>query len=1011
MIPFVLRNRFAVILLTLFVMGVGIRAATSISNEKFPDVELPTLVMQVQYKSHTAEEVERQITLPIEKAIEKAKPYESLTSQSRENGAVITVSYDFGTDMDKTERLLQSAIVGSGLPQEAEISYKRISADAKPVYSLAMTAENTKELEEKVKEDLAPELQNIEGVNAIELEGTAENQVIIRVNEQEANAYGITLKDIQSAVAQSEYILPLGIMEEEQSSIAVSMEGRVDQLEAIGDIAVPVTSSTAGTTKTTVLLRDIAEIKPVEQVSTLTRYNGQPAIVVEVFRTQEGNTAEVARAVREEVERFNQSYDFSLFTVIDQGKDVEESIHSLLREGGFGALFTVLIVLLFLRNVRATLIAIISLPLSILGTIYVLEAFGYSLNIMTLGGMAVAVGRIVDDSIVVIENIFRWLQKEKAKSKLEVMYQATKEVFGPVMSSTLATVVVFLPLAFVDGLVGEFFRPFSLTVVTSILLSLAVAFLIIPVLAVYMFKGELQEKEDVWLKRGYEKLLAACLRKKVVVILSACSLLVASGIMISMIGKSFLPAEPAHALEVEMELPGAASLAETDKLSQQVEAAMLEQDSVDYVQASIGRRDEAGVLRSNTSADNKATYFVQLTEDVDLEQAKFSLGQLVQEELTSIYPDGMVRINEVQQEGPPSGTSIEVKLYGNRTEALIQAADQVYDVMMANADLKNIVNRTQQLQPKYVVRLTEEAKLLGVQPMAVYQQVNEKLQPVSAGNMTFDGEATEVLMQLDQPLSGKEELENSLILTPQGPMPLKKIATIEQQLTPTAIEHQDGKMAVKLAADSAGEEVGKVSKALERDLSAIDLPSGVEWETGGGQELMSDGFKDLGTAMTIAVALVFVVLTVTFGGLLTPLVILSALIFVPIGSVGALLLAGETLSMSGMIGMLMLIGIVVTNAVVMLDRVEMNRKKRMDLRASILEASATRLRPILMTALATVFALLPLALSDSSSGVISKGLAIAVIGGLTTSTLLTLVFIPVLYSMLGKYRRFAHEEI
>lgn len=1011
MIRWALRNRMAVILLTLFVMSVGVLSATTISNEKFPDVEMPTLVMQVQYKNHTAEEVEKQITVPIEKAVEKVKPYDTLTSQSREHGAVISVSYEFGTDMDEKERLIQSAIVASGLPQEAEVSYKRFSADSRPIYSLAMTAENEKELEARVEAELAPELQNIEGVSSLEIKGTTESQVIIRVNEQQANTYGITLKDIQTALAQTNYVLPLGIIEEERASFAVSMEGRVDQLEALGDVAVPVKIPSPEEANTTVRLRDIADIESVEHSSIITRYNEQSAIILEVFKTQDGNTAEVAHAVREEVDRFNQSNEFTSYTVIDQGKDVEKSVQSLLKEGGFGALFTVLVILLFLRNFRATVIAMISLPLSILGTIYVLEVFGYSLNIMTLGGMAVAVGRIVDDSIVVIENIFRWLQKEKAKSKLDVMYRATREVFGPVMSSTIATVVVFLPLAFVDGIVGEFFRPFSLAVVTSILLSLAVAFLIIPVLAVHMFKGELHEKEDGWLTRGYERMLAMCLRYKALVILAACMLLVASGFMIHTIGKSFLPAEPAQALEIEMELPAMASMEDTDKLSQVVEAALLEQESVEYVQVSIGRTDKAAAMRTNTTANNKATYFIMLAENAELEQAKMSLEQRVQDELTSVYPDGMVRIKEVQKEGPPSGTSIEVKLYGHRTDTLIHAADQVYDVMLANDSLKNVVNPTQGLQPNYVVSLTDDAKQLGVQPMAVYQQVHEQIQQVSAGHMTLDGEETEVLMQLDQPLSGKAELENSLMMTPQGPKRLKEIATVVEELAPTAIEHQDGKMAVKLVADSAGEEVGKVTKELKKDLAAIQLPSGVEWEVGGGQELMSEGFKDLGLAMAIAVGLVFVVLTVTFGGLLTPLVIMSSLIFVPVGSVGALLLTGETLSMSGMIGMLMLIGIVVTNAVVMLDRVERNRIKQMDLKAAILEASTTRLRPILMTALATVFALTPLALSSSSSGVISKGLAIAVIGGLTTSTLLTLVFIPVLYSVLGSYRRLVHEEI
>ncbi|MDG0813487.1 efflux RND transporter permease subunit [Cohnella rhizosphaerae] len=336
---------------------------------------------------------------------------------------------------------------------------------------------------------------------------------------------------------------------------------------------------------------------------------------------------------------------------------------------------------------------------------------------------------------------------------------------------------------------------------------------------------------------------------------------------------------------------------------------------------------------------------------------------------------------------------------------MLTASQQAFTLMAANTNLKNLSSTASQLQNEYTLTLSQEARQKGISPALVYQQAKDRLQPMSAGSLNIDGRVYEATIHYDRIISGKDDLLGMKLATPDGPMTLGDIADATAATVPASIQHQDGKTAVRLAATVDGEGVGQATAALKKDLAALSLPAGVSWEVGGGQKLMQDGFRDLGTAMALAVALVFVVLFLTFGGFLTPIVILSSLLFVPFGSLGALYLTGETLSMSGMIGMLMLIGIVVTNAVVLLERIEANRRSGIALGEAVMEACSVRLRPIVMTALATVCALIPLALSHSGSGLISKGLAISVIGGLTTTTLLTLVFIPVLYSMLGRWRR------
>ncbi|TYS58080.1 efflux RND transporter permease subunit [Sutcliffiella horikoshii] len=1019
-IDFSLKNSVAMIMLTILVVITGYISTNTIKLENYPNVEVPTLMIQVAYPNHSSEEAEKDITLPIEEAIENIAPYEELTSTTQDNSTMIQVSYNFNEDMEEREREIQSAISKLKLPEDATLTYKRLSTSAKPIYQIALADEELTALQENITDTLTPQLQNIAGVSDVTVSGTTTSKLVVEVDEEKAAENGLTIANIIQVLNEKNYVLPLGSLEEEEGKIPVSMEGNLSSIEDMKGVQIPVAPSQQGIPPnekatnpsqpqkpTFISLSEIAQIKEVEEENGITRYNGEPTLIVNVKKTQDANTAEVVELVKEEVKEFHASSDSELYTIIDQGKEVEKSVKSLLKEGGFGALFTIIIILLFLRNIRSTVIAILSLPISILGTIAVLDYFGYSLNIMTLGGIAVSVGRIVDDSIVVIENIFQWMQKKKNLSKRDIIFNATKEVIGAVTSSTVATIVVFLPLAFVGGIVGEFFKPFSIAVVTSIALSLLVAFMLIPVLALTLLKEGSQEEKQGWIQKAYDRLLRGSLNYKMMVIISAFVLLAGALFMVPAIGKSFLPSGPATALEVEVELPASTTLEKTNSMAKEIEELLMEDTAIEYVQGSVGLANNSNPLKQKASSDYKATFFIQLKDGYTVTMERKGLEDEIAAQVTKTYEESTLRINEVQQEGPPSSKTIDITLYGENLEALLHAADQVKGVLQENDQLTDVSSSAQQLQTKYKLELKEEAVELGVDQFTIYQQVNEKMNELSAGVMNLDKKELEVFVTYNELVRDKKELENTEILTQQGPKPLIELATIEEMSIPATIQHKDGKLAYTLSAESVSEEVGVITEQVEGDLASIVISDEVEWEVGGGQEMMTEGFYDLGIAMMIAVGLVFLTLTITYGGVITPFVILSSLIFVPIGSLGALLIAGETLSMSGMIGMLMLIGIVVTNAVVMLDRVEANRISGMALEHAVIEACNTRFRPIIMTALATILALVPLALSTSSSGVISKGLAITVIGGLTTSTLLTLVFIPVLYSIIGKWRRFS----
>lgn len=744
-------------------------------------------------------------------------------------------------------------------------------------------------------------------------------------------------------------------------------------------------------------------MKKVEEQTEISRFNGQDSYIIEVMKTQDSNTADVANAVKESLNDFQKKADVNLFVILDQGKEVEKSISTLVKEGLFGALFTLVVILLFLRNIRATLIAILSLPLSIFATIAVLNQMGLTLNIMTLGGLAVSVGRIVDDSIVIIENTYRWKQKNETLNTKQLVYKATNEVLSPVASSTVATVVVFLPLAYVSGIIGEFFRPFAIAVVVSILSSLLVAIMVIPVLGNLFFKNiKHVEKEGKFIK-GFERLITGSLRKKWIVIASSIIILVGSLGMIPLIGVSFLPTGTEPSVSVDLELPSEVNVDKADQLLTKVEAYLGTVKHVDYSQVSYGQPKDIWFGSGNKT--NTANVFVQFNDNQNMDERISTLQKHISKIVKESYSEAVVNAKEVQQQGPPSGNNIEINLYGEVLDDLQVAAQNVQDLLEQHASLKNISNNLKDVQPKWVLSINEEGKAANINAYQVMDTVSKQLRPTQLGVYELNQKQWDLSIFYDEKISSKSDIETIKIPTAMGVKQLKDIVTIKETTTPTTISHQMGRMNAKITATIKGD-TAAVTKEVEQQLQSLQLPNTVELQVGGGMEMMKEGFANLGLAMAIAVGLVFLVLSITFGGLRNPLVILTSLIFVPVGSLGGLILAGETLSMSAMIGMLMLIGIVVTNAVVLLQRIEENRKAGSELTEAIVEATKTRLRPILMTAFATIFALIPLALSESTSGMISKGLAIMVIGGLTTSTLLTLIVVPTIYSLLNKKKSY-----
>jgi multidrug efflux pump subunit AcrB len=593
----------------------------------------------------------------------------------------------------------------------------------------------------------------------------------------------------------------------------------------------------------------------------------------------------------------------------------------------------------------------------------------------------------------------------------ELAFKATKEVIGAVASSTLATVVVFLPLAFVTGIIGEFFRPFSYSVVISIVTSLLVSVMLIPVLGAKFFKKAKHHDKESSLQRVFEKLLRGALKRKALSIGIAIVLLIGSLSTIPLLGVTFLPTTSAPTAQINLALPAKSGLEQTVKVSQEVETYVKALPGIVDYKVSIGGKGDRPF--DQTAPNNKAAFNLTFADGTDIDPLLKQMNKELPPIVTTSIPETTVEAKGgAQDSGPPSGNGIDVSLYSNNPKDLATASKQVEQLMKQNAELKEVTNNLNDVTPKWVLSINQSGLDANVSSFQIMQAVNEQLKPVNVGTYTLDGKVLAINMSYKQQITSKEQLEDIAIPTVAGIMKLRDLANVSESTAPNSVNHEDGKAYAKISAQVKGSNTTKVSREVQKDIKSLALPRGVDVKFGGGLQMINEGFTSIGIAIGAAIGLVFLVMSMTFGGLLTPLIILSSLLFVPVGALGALLITGQSLSMSVMIGVLMLVGIVVTNAVVLLDRVERNRKTGTDLTEAIVEAAKIRLRPILMTACATILALVPLALSTSaSSSLISSGLAITVIGGLTTSTLLTLVVLPVIYLITGKHRKVKEVEV
>ncbi|PTM56813.1 efflux RND transporter permease subunit [Desmospora activa] len=1051
-IRFSLNNKFALWLLTLIVAAAGLYAGMTMKLEMIPNITAPQLMVQTSYPGASPDEVAENVTKPIEQRVQNMAGVDMVTSTSMQNVSSVQIGYNFDKDMKEAEDELKETLAKLNLPEGVhDPETSRLSLNEFPILAFSMTSDqlSPQALTEKVENEVVPALEGVDGVASVDVAGQQVVEGQLKYKPDQLKKYGLDENTVNDLIRASAGNYPLGLYTFGDSEKLMEINGEIHSLKELKELEIPAVGQGAGATGSapmqgapgsggaspeqgaptagsamqgapadaamaaqagipTVKLKQIADIEEVQQAESINLTNGKESIGVQVVKAPDANTVEVVNGINQELDKLKGEIDgLNVFTAFDQGKPIEDSVDTMLNKALIGSLFAFLVILLFLRNFRTTLIAVVSIPLSLVMALLALKQMDITLNVMTLGAMTVAIGRVVDDSIVVIENIYRRMKtKGEALRGKELVLAATREMFVPILSSTLVTVAVFVPLGLVKGPVGELFLPFALTVAFALLASLVVAVTVVPVMTHSLFRKGLEqvnlsesEKEETGrLARGYRRLLNASLNHKWISAGVALILLVGSLFLVPLIGVSFLPGDEEKVMYVTFDPAPGQTEENIINIAEDANNFLQKRDGVEMVQTTIG-----GGNPMNFGGSDQALFFVRYDEDYEgfSQESDQVIKELEKREDPGTW-------GSLDMGASAGSNQLELHVYGNDLDQIRPVVDDVMKAAEKTGEVDNVDSSLAEAYEQYTLVPDREALaqhgLTPAQLMGELGRIGER--PVLT-TIKQDGKDVMVYLETDQiSYQDKADLEKKKISTPMGQqVALDQLVKVEEGESPDTVTRRDGKLSASVTMDIKGDDVSSATRALQQEVDNLDLPAGVTVEFGGVSEQITEGFTQLGLAMLAAIAIVYLVLVITFGGGRAPFAILFSLPFTVIGALAALWIAGETISISAMIGALMLIGIVVTNAIVLIDRVIHMENEGLSTRDALLEAAGTRLRPILMTAIATIGALLPLAFGLEGGGLISKGLGVTVIGGLTSSTLLTLIIVPLVYEVLMKKRK------
>lgn len=973
-----LKNKSAVILMTVLILGLGTLSYFTLPKEFMPSANNPAVTVIVMGQGTDADTMAEQVTKPIEKAIGSVKGKKHVFSTSADGYSSIDIALDPSVDMKEAKTQVQEALATIELPEGyTKPIVSQLNLDMIPLWQIGLSFPEgiNRDDMEKIENEIIPMFQGISGVSDVLVYGKQQTQVNITLDQKKMTDYHIPIQALMGILQGKNLAVAVGEETIDNRKANLKVVGKINGIKELENLQLA----------SEIRLKDIAKVSINDSSETFfTRVNGEEAVALLLHKESNANAVSVGKKVEETMKKVNKEFNPAIEAsmLISFSEFIVNSVDSMMQAVLIGALFATIVIFVFLRHLRMTLITIVSIPLSLGLTLFLLSQSGITLNVLTIGAVAVAVGRLVDDSIVVIENIFR--KAQNGDFSKEVIVTSTKEVAAAITSSTLTTVAVFLPMGLVKSL-EELLLPFALTITYALLSSLLVALVVVPLMGSRMLK---QGKMPVYKKpKRYIKVLDWSLRHKWVPLILSLFIFIGAVGMYAVMPKGTADAAD-NDVSVSMVYPDDIPFSKVEDEVLVFESFLMDQPEVKEVITFLGSNPEDAQF-SQINSQNQGSFHVVMKKDADTEKVMEKIEK-EKERYTEADFDIMFAtlVNF-------SDSTITLDVVGNDANKLIEASKLVMDEVKGIDGVEKVTSNQNELKTVYDINVNQKK----VNTEEVAKQVQTMLNPFPIGMIKLEGKDTVVMLDSSIHPTSENELKDISVIANEKTVELSSIAKIERAEKPTSILRKDNKEYVRVNVEADSKNLSKIANEVNMKAEKLSLPDGVSLEYGGAASAQSEQFMELFQLMAVSIGLVYLIMVLTFKTLRAPLVILFTLPLALIGAILGLLISRTPIDIGAMIGALMLIGIVVTNAIVLLDRVRQN-EKTMPIRQALLEAGATRFRPIIMTALATIFAMIPLLIGKEEMGsIVSKGLAVVVIGGLSAATLLTLVIIPVVYEL------------
>lgn len=986
-----IKRPVAVFVCILALIVYGVSSIFDMEMEQTPEMEMPMLMIMAQYEDAGPEEVESLVTSVIEDSIGSMTGLKSMNSTSSEGNAMISLEFDYGTDIDEAKTELQEKLnmLSMRLPDDVDPTIMEMSMNQSSVMTLSIDAtDNADAVLNYAENDVVPELESIADVASVEAMGGKRKYIRVLLDEEKLGQYGLSMSDISSAIQNADFSTPAGNIDRGDQNLTLRGGESFDTYESLPDI--PITLSSGDI----IYLRDVADVSMVEQENdSISRNQGRENVMISIDKNQSASAVTVSNAVREVIDELNaQNPDMQIEIFNDTGETIQESLLSVAESLVLGIIISMIVLFFFLGDIKASFIVGTSMPLSLLTTLILMSFCGLTLNTLSMGGLVIGVGMMVDNSIVVLESCFR--RRDANYDFRESALEGARLVGSSVVASTATTVVCFLPISLMDGMTGQMFRHMGYTIIFSLTASLISALTLVPLLFYKLrpveHKNSIVARTLTRIEYYYSRLIAKLLHLKALVVLVAVTLLVVSATMATNIDSELMPMMDQGAIQISVETKPALKLEKVSEILEKVEAIVKEEEDVDEYS-----------VRSSGSGDS--TISVYLKDDRTKET-----GEIVDifREKTASMTDCKVSVSAQSGMSFGGNAEVTVQLTGKDLNQLEESAQDVVDMMYTHDGIISVSTSLSDGNPQAEIVVDSiTSRSLGLSPAQIMSTVSSMVQGASAGTIKEDGQ--EYSIKVEYPEGTYEDvsdLEGMMLRTNSGSyIPLMDVATIRYSNAPQSLRKLDGKYLVEISGQTRTDSSARTSNEVMADAMQMTFPEGVSLSMGGDMRSMNEEFSSIYAAIASAIFLVFMVMAMQFNSIRFSLIVMISIPFCAIGAFAGLIIAGSSFNMASMIGFVELAGIVVNNAIVLIDYTNILREEEgMSPYDALVEAGRTRLRPIMMTTLTTVLSLIPMAIGWGSGTETMQSLAIVVIGGLTSSTFLTLVLIPVFYMIFCK---------